>query len=197
MTETARLNLDDLAPQDRELELNGSVFPIRGRLPIMRDPDDPEGIPGLVELLRIETRINSSGSGEEFANVLAEAARAVHKIIAERTPDVPFSVVANLTEDQVLEVLGWLAGDESVAQAVAEAVAPPAAGDDVEGQPVEARTAEEIEAEGDSPLASRTSSPSPSSGSAESTAGPPATGETPASTPASSEPTPAQPTPVG
>lgn len=140
-----RLNLSQLAGAERELEFGGVVYPIPGRLPV----------PTLLLLLDLEERYNNAAAGrsdEDVIAVLKAAYTEVMRIIRGRTPDVPD---LDLDDEQLLAAMAFIAGDDSVAQAFAAATVPPARDRDDEEQP-RARTAEEVTAEGDLPLASAT-----------------------------------------
>lgn len=110
-------------------------FPIRGSLPV----------PTMTAFLRLETRINNAlaqdddQADEELEKTLGEAHDRIVGLIAERTPRAFRTVDVELEEDgetktvrakpalelavdQILVLLSWLAGDTSVADAVARAL---------------------------------------------------------------------------
>ncbi len=168
------LDLDLLAPPDRSITVtvNGErkTFSIRGSMPI----------PKMIRLLRLETRINLAYAGEpvseggdveELADVFQDIYDEIFNVIRERTPDAP---EFDLDENQALAILGFIAGDDSVAQAVAVAIAAPEgeAGSE-EGVTTShvASSAAGVAEAGGTPLESTQPSQTPSSGSDESTGG--------------------------
>ncbi|RDI73312.1 hypothetical protein Gocc_2912 [Gaiella occulta] len=164
----SELDLDTIAPDDRKLMIThaGRRFelPIRGSMPI----------PQMIRLLRLETRLNLAFAGdsdEALADVFQHVYDEIMSVVRERTPDCPD---LEIDEQQALAILAFVAGDDTVAQAVTDAIAAP---DLPAGERV-ARDAGEVAADGATPFASRTVSPTPSSGSDASTGGGPSGGGT-------------------
>lgn len=175
------LDLDLLAPADRQITVTVAgerrAFPIRGSMPI----------PKMIRLLRLETRINLAYAEEpaaegkpveELADVFQDIYDEIFNVIRERTPDAPDF---DLDENQALAILGFIAGDDSVAQAVTAAIAAPegdtGSHEAVTTAPVASSAADVAEA-GGTPLESTKLSQTPSSGSDESTGGGPSGGVT-------------------
>lgn len=168
------LDLDLLVPEDRTINVTVAgerhSFPIRGSMPI----------PKMIRLLRLETRINLAYAGEpyrveegepvveELADVFQDIYDEINAVVRERTPDAPD---LELDENQAMAILGYIAGDESVAQAVTAALVPPARAGDAPGQVVTPTSAAEVAEAGGTPLGSTQPSQTLSSGSEESIAG--------------------------
>lgn len=162
------LDLDALAGRDRlvEITVDGDrrSFPIPGSLLI----------PQMIRLLVLETRFNDSVSGasdEHLGVVLGDMYTEILDVIRVRTPDAPD---LELNQEQLLGLMAYMSGDDSVAEAVAAQLvredAAPAAS--------VPRTEEEVAAAGGTPFDSETHSPSISSGSDASTDGDPSGGVT-------------------
>ncbi len=167
----ANLDLDLFAPADREISITVDgqrrMFPIRGSLPLTK----------MIHLIRLETRLNHAYAGEpvdaggeveDVASVLEEMYGEVVGLIRERTPDAPD---LDLDQHQVLALLGFIAGGESVAATVADTLtmSPDVTAD---------ASVSQVDEQGGAPLDSTRHSESPSSGSAGSTGGVPSGGET-------------------
>lgn len=145
------IDLTVVSPEDRHLKVNviyRSIgedeeandylgqevirFPIRGSLPV----------PMMTMFLRLETRINNAlgaddkDADRELEEVMDEAHRRIVGLIVEQTPQAfrPREVTIEgetferakpgieLDVSQILVLLAWVAGDTSVADAVAKAL---------------------------------------------------------------------------
>lgn len=112
-------------------------FPVRGSLPV----------PVMTSFLRLETRINNALAADDeeadqaLERTMEEAHDRIVSLVAERSPgafriremeaageeegvtrQVRAKPVLELAVDQILVILSWLAGDTSVADAVAKAL---------------------------------------------------------------------------
>lgn len=182
----SEFDLDLVAPATRFISLTVDTgaggmqkmrFPVRGDL----------SIPEVARLRRVEKTMEDA-TGDDDTTRLLDAFEDLHDLIAtlvrEKTPDAP---ELQITYQQAMPLLSWLAGDVSVADKIARTL--------TDGQ-TGARTAEEASAEqtdapaevgaaggSEAPLASSGPSPTSSSGSASGTGGAPAGGTRPAAPP--------------
>ena len=172
----AALDLDLIAPGDRTIAVtvDGArrEFPIRGAMPI----------PKMIRLLRLETRINyayagqplqEGGEPEELADVFQDMYDEILAVIRERTPDAPD---LDLDENQALAILAYIAGDDSVAQAVTAALTPDTDAEDGQGAVVTPSSAADVAEAGGTPFGSTKPSQRPSYGSEGSIGGGPSGG---------------------
>jgi hypothetical protein len=151
------------------------------RLPVRGDAD----VDSYVRWVVLERRINEAldmpmttleeeeAAGDVVKKALEDALDEVHGLLRERTPDAPRPL---MTVRQILLTLKWLAGDASVADAVAKAITAGAAvARERDGVTTPSDGNDDGGADGekvaDVPLASSSSSQRPSSGSDERTGG--------------------------
>ena len=162
MAESRTLDLDLLVPEERALTLTVGgerrAFPVAGSVSLLQ----------MVAMLRAERRLRQAlDTGDDSDEIEASAEAALDLltlIVRERTPDAP---ALDVDVRQLLLTFRYLAGDDSVADAVAHVL--------TDGEP--AQTADELERESRDPLASMKPSPEPSSGSESSEDGTPNGGE--------------------
>lgn len=144
------LDLDLLVPDSRTLSLT-----VDGQRVSYAIPGLPT-IPKMVELMRRERALLDAFAAEDpdlIETTAADAAVTVMGEIRLLNPDVP-DIEMNVP--QLLTAFRFIAGDNSVSDAVARGLS---------SSDAPARTHEEVEEAGETPLASTSSSPSGSSGS--------------------------------
>lgn len=105
-----RLNVDALAAPDMELEIDGQVFSIRGRL----------SVDEMVELMTIEKRIRSLSAdnpddGQEILEAASAANQIALRLIHERHPD---ATPTPLNVEQSAAVLSFIATEGEVDRTV-------------------------------------------------------------------------------
>lgn len=187
------LDVRALVGDDRDLTLfvekQPRVFPV---------PDDLDVLT-MARLLKLETDMNNVDEttddfADRYVETLEKANDEIANIVLIRTPDAP--ALDPLGVKAIAGVLAWIAGDLSVADAVAKAITAgrsPAKDADGVATPDSSVPLDEAEARRDEsgPLASSRPSPTPSSGSDESTDGARSGGEdAPGERSASTLPTP-------
>jgi hypothetical protein len=121
------INLDLLTGGDRTLELAGRRYPVRREL----------SVPMMRRLLTIEAELNEGladdNGDERVQHATLQGYDEIMALIREKTPDAED---LDLDTRQVLVMLSWLAGDNSVADAIARALTAGVSG---------AKSAEELE----------------------------------------------------
>lgn len=122
------LNLALIAPVARKLTLSVKYegrdshsdvdFKIRGRLDIDR----------MIEFLQLETQINdalrdtSDAAGHKLLDALDAGNTAIRDLLLDLNPPADVPPKLHLDEQQVLMTLGWISGDSTVANAIADTI---------------------------------------------------------------------------
>ena len=162
-----RLDTSLLRPPDVVLTIEGTDYTIRGNLPVET----------MIALFELEERVRHvpDDDGRALLQVVEEANQLIRELIHERDPDAS---IPKMGMDEVLGVLAFLAGNDSVAAEVVSALSDDGAGRErgAGGGEGEDEVHEPGEGEDAGPLASASSSSRRSSRSAKRTAGPRSTG---------------------
>lgn len=139
----ADLDLDLLVPDGRTITITVDgerrTFPLAG-LPTLEE---------MIELMRRERALLDAFSSEDAEAIEQEVPRSletVHKLICKLTPDAPEISAFELNTPQLLTMIRFLGGDDSVAEAVSRVL--------TGGEPKQLTAEElaELEANGETPL---------------------------------------------